>query len=86
MNNAPRILSKGSTLLRGCWFWSEKLHFQKNFGQNFIAVDGVIKAPQIYQSKKLETGKNWRFWYKTSKYCHCTIYCKHLVTAGEITQ
>jgi len=41
MNNARRILSKGSTLLRGCWFWSTKLHFQKNFGRNFIAVEGV---------------------------------------------
>ena len=41
MNNARRILSKGSTLLRGCWFWSKKLYFQKNFGRNFIAVEGV---------------------------------------------
>jgi len=41
MNNARRILSKGSTPLRGCWFWSKKLNFQKNFGQNFIAVEGV---------------------------------------------
>ena len=36
-----RILSKGSTFSRGCWFWSEKLHFQKNFGRNFILVEGV---------------------------------------------
>jgi len=42
MNNARRILSKGSSLLRGCWFWSTKLHFQKNFGRNLIAVEGVI--------------------------------------------
>jgi len=41
MNNARRILSKGSTLLRGCWFWSTKLYFQKSFGRNFIAVKGV---------------------------------------------
>jgi len=44
MNNARRILSKGTILLRGCWFWSKKLHFQKNFGQNFIAVEKVSKS------------------------------------------
>ena len=40
MNNARRILSKGSTLLRDCWIcqWSKKLPFQKNFDANFIAV------------------------------------------------
>jgi len=27
MNSARRIFSKGSTLLRVCWFWSKKLHF-----------------------------------------------------------
>jgi len=42
MNNAWRFLSKGSTLWRGCWIWSKKLHFQKNFCRNFIAVEGVI--------------------------------------------
>ena len=41
MINVRRILSKGSTLWRGCWVWSKKLHFQKNFGWNFIAVEGV---------------------------------------------
>jgi len=42
MNNARRILSKGSTLLRGCWVWSKKNHFQKIFGRNFmIAVEEV---------------------------------------------
>ena len=41
MNNARRILSKDSTLLRSCWFWSKKLHFQKNFGRNVKAVKGV---------------------------------------------
>jgi len=41
MNNARRILSKGFTPLRCCWFWSKNLHFQKNFGRNFIAVEGV---------------------------------------------
>ena len=35
MINARRILSKGSTLLKGCWFWSKKLHCQKNFGRKF---------------------------------------------------
>ena len=44
MNNARKILLKGSTPLRGCWFWSKKLHFQKNFGLNFIAVEGVRRA------------------------------------------
>jgi len=41
MNNARRILSKGSTLLRGYWFWSKKLLFQKNFDENFNAVERV---------------------------------------------
>jgi len=41
MNNARRILSKGSILLRGCWFWPKKLLFRKNFGRNFMAVEGV---------------------------------------------
>ena len=40
MNNARRILS-AATPLRGCWFWSKKLNFQKNFFRNFIAVEGV---------------------------------------------
>ena len=44
MNNARRFLSRGSTLLRGCWFGSKKLHFQKNFGRNFIAVEEVRKT------------------------------------------
>ena len=41
MNNARRNLSKGSTLLRGCWFWSKKLLFRKNFDENFNAVERV---------------------------------------------
>jgi len=43
MNNAKRILSKGFTLLRGCWFWMKKLRFRlgKNFGMNFNAVERV---------------------------------------------
>jgi len=41
MNNARRILSKGSTLLRGCWFWSKKLLFRKKFDENFNAVERV---------------------------------------------
>ena len=40
MNNARRILSKGFTLLRGCWFWSKSFMF-KNFGRIFTAVEGV---------------------------------------------
>jgi len=61
MNNAQRILSKGSTLLRGCWFWSKKLHFQKNFGRNFIAVEGVTYHLDIhilrFGSTRLNSGK-----------------------------
>jgi len=49
MNNARRILSKGSTFLRGCWFWSKTLHFQKNFGRNFIAVEGATQ--EIYHNR-----------------------------------
>jgi len=55
MNNDRRFLSKGSTLLKGCWFWSKKLHFQKNFGRNFIAVEGVNENFQIFQFKGLLT-------------------------------
>jgi len=32
--------------LRGCWFWSKKLHFRKNF--NFIAVERVRFQVQSY--------------------------------------
>jgi len=49
MNNARRILSK---LWRDCWVWSKKLHFQENFGRNFIAVGGVT-----------ERYRNWISWY-----------------------
>jgi len=45
--NARRILSKGSTLLKGCWFWSKKLHFRKNFDTNFIAVE-TVTTPAIF--------------------------------------
>jgi len=41
MKNARRVLSKGSTLLRGCWFWSKKLLLRKNFEENFNAVERV---------------------------------------------
>ena len=44
MNNARRILSKGSTLLRGCWFWSKKLRFRKNFDENFNVVERVTSS------------------------------------------
>jgi len=52
MNNARRILSKGSTLLRGCWIcqWSKKLPFQKNFDANFIAVKRVIRSSNLRSS------------------------------------
>jgi len=41
MNNVRRILSNGSTLLRGCCFWAKKLLFRKNFEENFNAVERV---------------------------------------------
>jgi len=41
MNKARRILSKGSTLLRGCCFSSKKLHLRKNFDEHFDAVERV---------------------------------------------
>ena len=50
MNNARRILSKVSTLLRGWWVWSKKIHFQKNFGQNF-----VIDVEEIRYSGEAKT-------------------------------
>jgi len=28
-------------MLRGCWFWSKKLRFRKNFDANFNAVERV---------------------------------------------
>ena len=40
-NNARRFLSKSFTLLRGCWVWSKKLRFRKNFDENFNAVERV---------------------------------------------
>jgi len=38
--------------------------------------------------KKLEIGKNWRFWYKTSNVEILWVHdlLQHLSTAGEITQ
>jgi len=47
MNNARRILSKGFTLLRGCWFWSKKLLFRKNFDENFNAAER-FKRGRVY--------------------------------------
>jgi len=44
VNNARRSLSKGSALLRGCWFWSQKLDFRKNIDWNFITVERVRDA------------------------------------------
>jgi len=81
INNAQRSLSKGSTLLRGCWVWSKKLRFQKNFDENFNAVETSNR-------------KNWRLERigdsgtkpVISKYCLCMTYCMHLATAEEITQ
>jgi len=46
---ARRILSKGSTLLRGCWFWSEKLRFRKNFDENFNAVERVRELTSLFE-------------------------------------
>jgi len=56
MNNARRILSKGSKFLRGCGFWSKKLRFRKNFGQNFNAVERVNQ----YLEMPVETDHNFR--------------------------
>jgi len=38
--------------------------------------------------KKLEIGKNWRFWYKTSHFEILSVHdlLQHLATAGEIMQ
>ena len=44
VNNARRSLSKGSALLRGCWFLSQKLDFRKNIDWNFITVERVRDA------------------------------------------
>ena len=58
----PWMLSKGSTLLRGCWFWSKKLHFQKNFRRNFITVQGVnYPTLRVEESVKTETHSTTRF-------------------------
>ena len=55
--NSFKIFPKNSfTLLRGCWFWSKKLHFQKNFGRNSMAVEGT--KSHIGQRK---TRKPWEF-------------------------
>jgi len=42
MNNVWKILSKGSTLFRGYWFWPKKLRFRKNFDENFNAEERVM--------------------------------------------
>jgi len=74
MNNARWILSKGSTPLRGCWFWSKKLHFQKNFGRTFAVVEGVtgsqresIWAPS--GSQVVVTTTNLRLWWDAVPRC-----------------
>ena len=51
MNNAQRILSEGSTLLRGCWFWSKKLRFPKKFLENF-SCGGEGKVCSRHQNVK----------------------------------
>ena len=58
MNNARRILSKGSTLLKGYWFWSKKLHFQKNFGRKFTAVEGVSRTTELFSQDCKVTSSN----------------------------
>ena len=40
MNNGRRILSKGSTTLRGCWFLVEKASFSKEFRSEFHSGGG----------------------------------------------
>ena len=52
MNNARCILSTGSTLVRGCWFWSKKLRFRKNFDENFNAVERINKQTKVGCNKK----------------------------------
>ena len=47
MNNARRILSKASTLLRGSQFWSKKLHFHKNVSRNFITLRRKSSWPDL---------------------------------------
>ena len=57
--DARRILSsKGSTLSTGCWFWSTKLGFGKNFDEDFNAVDRV--TADVLTSTSLVTMTN--FW------------------------
>jgi len=43
--------TKGSTMLRGCWFWMQKLCFRKNFGKNFNAVERVKSSLQTLATK-----------------------------------
>ena len=52
MNNVWIILLKGSTLLRGCWFWSKNLDFPsvKNFDANFISAERVTS--NLHDSRK----------------------------------
>jgi len=51
MNNARRFLSKGSTLLRGIWSWSEKLRWY------FVAVERVRNPKKITQKRELGKDK-----------------------------
>jgi len=55
----PNILSKGSTLLRSCWFWSKKLRFQKNLDASFNAVERVSQLDHLY-SVTLCLSVEWR--------------------------
>jgi len=55
MKNAQSILSRCFTLLRVCWFLSKKLHFRKNFDENFNAVERVSRYHQEYTTCRLQS-------------------------------
>jgi len=47
----PKNSFKRLYMLRGCWSWSEKLLFRKNFDENFHAVERVRSTS--FAEKKL---------------------------------
>ena len=57
----PEEFFTGLYTLRGCWFWSKKLHFQKNVGRNFIVVEGGTVVSNLSELHKAHVTHHWRF-------------------------
>jgi len=60
-------------------------------GKYYVDNQGLVPwrlRDNFKRSKKLEIGKNWRFWYKISHFEILSVHdlLQHLATAEEITQ